>query len=154
MIFQCNRCLKFFSYKTNYLNHLRRKIPCKESIQKNIDQIDSLKMEENQILFETVKNTASEKFTLLETVLEDNNKIDKKLYTNFKNSKTNGYKCQICNIVYKHTQSLTNHKKTKHKNYDLELSKINEKSSFVCDNDEIEELKKIFIKESLENKQK
>jgi hypothetical protein len=78
----------------------------------------------------------------------NNHKLSDHNYdTDFKNSKINGYKCLICNIVYKHTQSLTNHKKLKHYNYDLELNEINKKL-------EIDQLKEIFIKESFDNKQK
>ena len=29
MLYQCNKCLKYFDKKSNYNQHLGRKIPCK-----------------------------------------------------------------------------------------------------------------------------
>jgi hypothetical protein len=48
MIFQCNRCLKYFSTKYHYNNHLGRKIQCKENINKIIDQIENTILEEDK----------------------------------------------------------------------------------------------------------
>jgi hypothetical protein len=60
--------------------------------------------------------------------------------------------CLICYKIYQDRSGLFRHKKTKHPNYESDLNEINYKK--YKDNSEIEELKKIFIKESLENKQK
>jgi len=146
MIFECKRCHKFFSKKYNYEIHLQRKIPCKENILNNLHHDDIIindqKLEEVRILSETVKNTNLSNIILSETVLE--NKID----IDFINSKLNGYKCNICNIIYKHTQSLTNHKKIKHPNYNFEINKK------LKENEEIIQLRDIFLKESFDHKQK
>jgi hypothetical protein len=37
MLYQCSKCLKFFDKKSNYIQHLRRKISCKEIINKKLD---------------------------------------------------------------------------------------------------------------------
>jgi hypothetical protein len=126
-------------------------MPCKIICSKNTDKIDNIKMKDNPILSEAVKNTVSNNSILFETVLKNNNKIDHNIDNNFKNSKTNGYKCLICNVVYKHTQSLTNHKKIKHPNYDSELNEININTKNILDT---YQLKEIFIKETFEHKQK
>jgi hypothetical protein len=56
--------------------HLRRKLPCKNINLINNDNIGNVKLDENPILSETVNNTVFEKFVLLETVLQNNKKID------------------------------------------------------------------------------
>jgi len=131
MIFQCNRCLKFFSYKTNYLNHLRRKIPCKENIQKNIDQIVSTKIESESNVSICFRN--GNKLTYLET---NGNKMETK------------NQCLICNKIYQNRSGLFKHKKSKHPNYETELSKINNKSNISSGKSEFDKFKELFIQDS------
>ena len=41
MAHTCEKCLKIFDKKSNYLTHLKRKFPCKNNQTNNIDQINS-----------------------------------------------------------------------------------------------------------------
>jgi hypothetical protein len=115
MFFQCNRCLKYFDTKYHYDKHLGRKIQCKEIINKKLDEDVIDKLDKNTISIESVKNNLSEENILildLSEKLDDNTNIN-----TFINSKNNGYKCSICNIIYKHSQSLYTHKRQKHPFY-------------------------------------
>jgi hypothetical protein len=122
MIYECTRCHKFFSKKYNYEIHIRRKIPCKETIifKVNHDQ-DNI----NESSETTTSSSQKHSSILLQSsTLTTSTKID--VY--FNNSKTNGYKCLICNLVYKFSQSLSSHKRKKHPNYDLELNELEKKN--------------------------
>jgi uncharacterized C2H2 Zn-finger protein len=116
MIFQCARCQKNFDNKTHYNKHLARKIPCKEIINNIIDHDVNIKNGEvsNPTLYvsNVVSNPTPSSQNLDCTPLENNI---------FINSKNNGFKCLVCNIIYKHSQTLSNHKKSKHPNYDIDI---------------------------------
>jgi len=83
---------------------------------------------------EVVKQLPQEKQN--DSLMNINNKI------NYKNSKQNGYKCKICGLSYKYSQSLSSHKKKKHPNYNDDILDIKNKGI-----SEFEELKKIFIEQ-------
>jgi hypothetical protein len=135
MIFQCDKCLKYFSYKTNYLNHLRRKIPCKINISNNIDQIDKPKIE-------TSETATSGSHDVADRLRQRSQMTtSKKLDIDFTNSKENGFKCKLCGIIYKYSQSLSSHKRKKHPNYEYEIINIKNKEISELDN-----IKEIFIK--------
>jgi len=127
MIYQCIKCLKFFSYKTNYLNHLGRKIPCKENKLLIEDQSEINKLEETLM---SPNDTKCEKTEIL----------DKK---NIKNE------CLICHKIYRDRSGLYKHKKLKHPNYDKDITEIKNRELT-----EIDKLKEIFIKETQNNKEK
>ncbi len=119
MIFQCNRCLKFFDKKSNYLQHLARKIQC--NLINNIILDHGIINKNEEVsnttfrLLDVVSNTTSSSQKLVSIPIQINV---------FINSKENGYKCIICNIIYKHSQTLTNHKKSKHPNYETDIINI------------------------------
>jgi len=98
-------------------------MPCKEIINKILD---------NDVYGKLEKQNPTSGSKILSSIHIQNNI--------FINSKENGYKCLICNIIYKHSQTLSNHKKFKHPNYesDIQNNEINEKS-------EIETLKELFM---------
>ena len=62
----------------------------------------------------------------------------------FINSKDNGYKCLICNIIYKHSQTLSNHKKSKHQNYEIEIQNISNSNNKLDDKSEIDLVKDLL----------
>jgi hypothetical protein len=142
MIFQCNRCLKYFSTKYHYNNHLGRKIQCKENINKNVHNDDKDKNEYTETTTPSSQNVVDR--LPQRSILTTSSKLD----IDFTNSKENGFKCRICGIIYKFSQSLSSHKRNKHPNYESEIKELNKDTS------EVELLKKIFIKESLDHKQK
>ena len=140
MIFECMRCQKTFDNKTHYIKHLGRKIQCKEIINKKLDEDVNDKLDKNTISIESVKNNLSGENILISYLsekLDDNTNIN-----TFINSKNNGYKCSICNIIYKHSQSLYTHKRQKHPDYETDLNNINNKQK---EKSEIEKFKELFL---------
>jgi hypothetical protein len=122
MIFECMRCQKCFDNKTHYNNHLTRKIPCKEVINKKIDEDVKNKLE--------IPNTTLDTLNVVSNTTSSSQNLDIILIQNniFINSKENGFKCLICNIIYKHSQTLSNHKKSKHPNYEIDIQNINKEN--------------------------
>jgi hypothetical protein len=134
------RCQKTFDNKTHYIKHLGRKIQCKEIINKKLDEDVNDKLDKNTISIESVKNNLSGENILISYLsekLDDNTNIN-----TFINSKNNGYKCSICNIIYKHSQSLYTHKRQKHPDYETDLNNINNKQK---EKSEIEKFKELFL---------
>ena len=121
MIFQCNRCLKFFDKKSNYLQHLARKIQCK--------LINNISLDHDIIN----KNEEEEADNFL-SILDNNNiflsNMDKKLskmdnlHNSSNNIDNNLLKCLICNKEYKYQSGLCKHKKQKHPNYETDIINI------------------------------
>ena len=146
MIFQCTRCQKYFDNKTHYNKHLARKLPCKENNNKILDHDINPKLEESRLSIESVKTHLSDKNILISYLSDDYNIQNNKEETNnvyIINSKKNGFKCSICNKIYKHSQSLYNHKKQNHPNYDEDIQKIN---NIQTEKIEIEKFKELFLK--------
>jgi len=144
MLYQCSKCLKYFDKKCHYNQHLGRKIQCKEVINKKLDDDVNKKLEEYTISIESVKNNLSDKNILIPYLSDKlSDKLEEDPINNiFINSKENGYKCLICNIIYKHPQSLYTHKKQKHKNYEEEIKNIN---NIQKEKSEIEQFKELFL---------
>jgi hypothetical protein len=152
MIFECTRCQKTFDNKTHYNKHLGRKIQCKEIINKKLDEDVNDKLDISNPTLDTLNvgsNTTSSSQYLGGIHIQNNI---------FINSKENGYKCLICNIIYKHSQTLSNHKRLKHPNYDTDIENINynqnEKSEI--DKSELDKFKELFMTQikKLEEKNK
>ena len=136
MIFECIRCQKTFDNKTHYNKHLGRKIQCTERINKNSDEDVNDKLDISNPTLDTLNvgtNTTSSSKYLGGTHIQNNI---------FINSKENGYKCLICNIIYKHSQTLSNHKRLKHLNYDTDIENINCNQN---EKSEIEKFKELFM---------
>ena len=134
MIYTCDKCFKTFNKKSNYIYHLKRKIPCKTKIIINTDLDNKIKNETDEKTtsssLEVVCETTPSSLVDITKNIEVNNKNDicnnekNENSINFINSKNNGYKCLICNKIFKHSQSLTKHKKKNHnKNDDFSLNK-------------------------------
>ena len=107
MIFQCNKCLKFFSYKSHYNNHLRRKVPCKINNENKLDQIENSKNETNET------TTSSSQNVVNQLLQRSQNTTSEKIDIVFLNSKENGFKCKdlgslilLCNGTIKSSPSL------------------------------------------------
>jgi hypothetical protein len=56
--------------------------------------------------------------------------------------------CLICNKIYQNRSGLFKHKKSKHPNYETELSKINNKSNISSGKSEFDKFKELFIQDS------
>ena len=136
MIFECMRCQKTFDNKTHYNKHLGRKIQCKEIINRKLDEDVNDKLDISNPTLDTLNvgsNTTSSSQYLGGIHIQNNI---------FINSKENGYKCLICNIIYKHSQTLSNHKRLKHPNYDTDIENINYNQNEKL---EIEKFKELFL---------
>jgi hypothetical protein len=134
MLYQCSKCLKYFDKKCHYNQHIRRKIQCKEVINKKLDEDVNKKLEIVNPTLDTLNvglNPTPSSQKLGDIPIQNNT---------FINSKENGYKCLICNIIYKHSQTLSNHKKTKHQNYENDIQNINQNEK-----SEIEQFKELFL---------
>jgi hypothetical protein len=130
------RCQKTFDNKTHYNKHLGRKIQCKEIINKKLDEDVNDKLDISNPTLDTLNvgsNTTSSSQYLGGIHIQNNI---------FINSKENGYKCLICNIIYKHSQTLSNHKRLKHPNYDTDIENINYNQNEKL---EIEKFKELFL---------
>ena len=103
MIFQCNRCLKFFDKKSNYLQHLARKIQCKININLLLDHDLNLNLE--------VVNGFQ--------MIPNGNNME-----SFGNHNDSIIQCLICNKIYKNRSGLFKHKKSKHPNYETDIINI------------------------------
>jgi len=130
MIFQCSKCHKFFSKKYNYDLHLRRKIPCKNNCDKIYNHDSNSKLEEVSKKIETYQSVSDKS---LDTYSNSLGFIDPQI-----NSKKNGYRCDICDKIYKHAQSLYKHKKNNH-------NKIKDNENIITTKDDIDELKKMIV---------
>jgi hypothetical protein len=130
------RCQKTFDNKTHYNKHLGRKIQCKEIINKKLDEdvIDKLDISNPTLDTLNVGSNTTSSSQYLGGIHIQNNI--------FINSKENGYKCLICNIIYKHSQTLSNHKRLKHPNYDTDIENINYNQN---EKSEIEKFKELFM---------
>jgi len=123
MKYKCDKCNKIFDHKTHYNLHLRRKTPCKKNI---IEQKNIIKIEETnngyRITIDGYPITIVNKDICNESsiIKKDDNNPD----ITFINSKTNGFKCLICNKIYKHSQNLYVHKKNKHPTYMNEVKQL------------------------------
>ncbi len=84
MSYQCNNCDKVFDRISNYKNHINRKLKCSNQ----------------KILLDKETNICKE-------IIVHQKEL-------FINCKDNGFKCDICDKVYKHSQSLTKHKNKHH----------------------------------------
>jgi hypothetical protein len=158
MIYKCEKCLKEFNRKCNYDYHIRRIRPCinkpiviSDIIDHNI-LTNNVAQNQNNVA-QNQNNVAQNQNNVAQNqnnVAQTDNKLNIKYdgITDLNNSKEKYFKCNICNIIYKHTQSLTNHKKIKHPNYNFEINKK------LKENEEIIQLRDIFLKESLDHKQK
>jgi len=130
------RCQKTFDNKTHYNKHLGRKIQCKEIINRKLDEDVNDKLDISNPTLDTLNvgsNTTSSSQYLGGIHIQNNI---------FINSKENGYKCLICNIIYKHSQTLSNHKRLKHPNYDTDIENINYNQNEKL---EIEKFKELFL---------
>ena len=141
MIYDCKKCGKTFKQKSNYTYHIGRTRPCII-----IDKVIQEHVQTNNI-----NNT--------ETVYKQSNVVIEEVKSSiYKNTKENGYRCKICNKIYKFSQSLTKHKQ-KHINEIVSTEKIeisNIKKENIEIKKEIEELKMIInnkhiIKQNIKN---
>ena len=113
---------------------MKRKIPCKSKIIINEDLNIKNKNETNETTtlssLETVIKTTPSSLKTVDNIMKNIETNDENNMCNihFINSKNNGYKCLICNKIFKHSQSLTKHKKNKHINYEEEIKKLNKNS--------------------------
>jgi hypothetical protein len=140
MIFQCNRCLKYFDTKYHYNKHLGRKIQCKEIIIEKLDEDVNDKIEVIE-RFQMIPNGFQ-----METNGNENDSI---------------FQCLICNKIYKNRSGLFKHKKHKHPNYenDIQIIQNSQKEDPEIEENEIKQVKKILIEqakqiENLNNKNK
>ena len=121
MIFRCEKCGKQFDHKSHYNLHLRRKTPCKNE---NIENNNIVQIERNDNVDPININVDPINIDVesihKELIVRKNNDID----INFTNNKVNGFKCLICNKIYKYSQSLYVHKKNAHTNYKKELKQL------------------------------
>ena len=124
MLYKCPVCCKQFKKKFNFERHIQRKISNEPKILNQRDnktseliKLGSVKTTD-PISQESVERTFPISQKSVCDIVQNNYET-----LNFTNSKTNGYKCLICNKIYKHAQSLFNHKK-KHLNYEEEVKKI------------------------------
>lgn len=116
MLYKCEKCSKYFNHKTHYETHLKRKIPC----DKHIHQNDKNKNETDITTYQI-----SQKSVLDENTDKSKSVLNKYFVSNTKKCiNINTYKCVICDKIYKHSQSLYNHKKQKHPNYDDDVKKV------------------------------
>jgi hypothetical protein len=122
MLYQCSKCLKYFDKKSNYNQHLLRKMSCKESNDKKIDHDVKEKLEELEC-FQMIPNGVQ-----METKGNQNDSI---------------IQCLICNKIYHNRSGLFKHKKLKHPNYDIDIKQSNKIDAL--EKSEIEKLKELFI---------
>jgi hypothetical protein len=132
---------------------------CKENNIKKLDEDVEEKLNEDAISINSVKNNLSDKNILIPDLSDKlSEKLEEETKNNvFFNSKENGFKCILCNIIYKHSQSLYTHKKQKHPqkallsrlsseellpNYDTEIENINNGQT---EKTEIEKFKELFL---------
>jgi hypothetical protein len=132
MLYQCQKCLKYYDHKYNYLKHINRKTDCKNKIVNNYIDISEASIELPKASIELPKASielpkASNNITLpLFKIPNDNSNL-----TNVKtitkkpilinNEKRANYKCLICSKIYANSGGLSKHKKKYHPNYDTEL---------------------------------
>jgi hypothetical protein len=105
MLYECSRCLKYFDKKSNYNQHLARKIQCKEIFINN-DKSEEILPQNSSILLKNPQNSS--------ILLKNSHKIINKT----DNMPKNNLKCQYCNKIYSRSDNLTRHmekfcKKTK-----------------------------------------
>ena len=133
MIYDCKKCGKIFKQKSNYTYHIGRKRPCINEEIINIVVNESI-FNKNIELVKTSQELGIELVKTSQII---------------KNSKENGYRCNICEKIYKHSSTLAKHK-LKHKEENkIESKVLNKKVDEI--KKEIEKLK-IMIKEKTINK--
>jgi seryl-tRNA synthetase len=111
-IYECNRCLKSWQHKSNYMRHINRKFPCKNKdiIESNVEEDD----DNDKKICDTVNELVIEKNKMkvsIEEIKMENNKIlsenNKIIKDNKKLIKKNKDLMNKVNILEK---ILTNHK--------------------------------------------
>jgi uncharacterized C2H2 Zn-finger protein len=114
--YKCERCLKIFKQKTDYLRHQKRKFSCKNE-NKTLDSIEETAKNESQ------KNTKNHKKTQKITEKKQNIGVDDEV-------EGNGSKkvCNYCKKVFSRQDSLSRHI-TKH--CKVKKSQDNEKESLL-----------------------
>ena len=121
MLYQCNKCLKFFDKKSNYNQHLGRKMPCKEIFNITLDVDVKEKSEESKCFQMFPKGIPMETFG---------------------NNNDSKYQCFICNKIYQNRSGLFKHKKQKHPNYETDIRNINDIKN---EKSEIDKFKELFM---------
>ena len=149
MLYECSRCLKYFDKKSNYNQHLGRKIQCKEIINKKFDEDVMVNNEEDRT--DNKLSKMDNHGYILDnklSVLDNNNQIQF----------NNPLKCKLCGNTYKYLSGLCKHKKEKHPNYDIDIQNINHNKNdkSEIDKSELDKFKELFMTQikKLEEKNK
>jgi hypothetical protein len=112
MKYKCDKCLKEFDQKYNYIRHLKRKITCKHII--------------NDILDLNTKNNIEEETTDNKIVhlLATENKLNEVNCPKLSKIVHTSYTCLICYKNYLYDSSLCKHKRKHHPNYEEDTKKV------------------------------
>jgi len=129
MLYQCQKCLKYYDHKYNYLKHINRKTDCKIKIVNTLINISKASNELPKASNELPKASNIVTLPLSKKLTSDYNLYNvetdiKKTYIN-NNDKKQNYKCLICYKICPNSGGLSKHKKKYHPNYDNELIESN-----------------------------
>jgi len=152
--YTCNECGKTFDRKSNYINHLNRKIKCSNKQINNIQQIEqNNNLNINHNVADKPKNMVDKSNKMadeLKISADNSNKMAdifdnmfvKNVINQLKQPTENNiqqvgeknkrqFECIICKKIFNHRQSLFKHIK-KHENYEKIIEKNKQNGIFQC----------------------